>query len=186
MSRQLVIGVASVFVLGVVMSLVFSKKPTMVVAPTATPNSTATISSENCLPSELKSIVELDGAAGSINANFTIQNISDRKCILSGENQIQLHYDSKINSIKVTLDQPTMQKEYPLEPTQMVTASARIPNGPQCSGKIAPVAVLYTYVMSDGLKLTFADPSGEENFSISACADETDITEVRTTSLSSQ
>jgi len=156
--------------------------PSQTAPPSSSPAPSASPTSQNCQLDELKASVLFDGAAGSINGNFTIQNISDHVCILPGQNLLRLQYDPMITSINVVSDQPMTPKDYSLAPHDTLVATARIENGPQCSSGILPVDVTYIYDYPKDRALIFKDDTGLQNFPINVCALPKEKTRVTLTS----
>jgi len=140
------------------------------------------IAKGDCSKKDLQETVNLEGAAGSIYANFEIKNISKDKCSIAGENTVQLKYDSTINNIKVNSDVNTSNKVFSLDPGASISATARIPNGPQCSGEIAQTKVNFIYTANKQV-LTFSDLAGNQQFVINSCLSDKEITQITLSSL---
>jgi hypothetical protein len=140
------------------------------------------VTNGDCGKKDLLATMNFEGAAGSIYGSFEIKNISKTKCNISGENTIQLNYDSAINNIKVNFEENTKKMTFPLEPGASISAVARMQNGPQCSGKLAPTNVKIIYTANKQV-LNFVDLTGKQDFMINRCLSDKEITQVTMSSL---
>lgn len=137
---------------------------------------------KECTKGDLSSVVRFEGAAGSIYANFEIKNISNKKCVLVGENSIQLQFDPSVKNIKETFDENSSNKVFTLDLGASVSAVARIPNGPQCGEGVSQTNVGFTYTANNDV-LTFSDLSKKQQFIINNCLSDKEITRIDISSL---
>lgn len=137
-----------------------------------------------CDPTQLKSLIELEGAAGNIYGILSVQNISTKKCDIVGSNFVNVV--SSARNLTTKHVGKSGQATYSLTPSQTVYSQVHFPNGPQCNGNTEQSTLTVTYNISPTNSVTFQDLTGKSAQTITVCAKDTDITKVDLWSLSTQ
>ncbi|HOX29784.1 MAG TPA: DUF4232 domain-containing protein [Candidatus Paceibacterota bacterium] len=145
-----------------------------------------------CSAADLSAQVIFEGAAGTIYGAMSIKNISDKACTIAGNGFPKLNYDkATVKNLNIaTLGLPSAST-YTLQPGSAVYARIHFPNGPQCGSGIKMANAMLNYPIAPGIDVTFENvlPQGGQNrpeFSITACNDPKDITDIKITNLSDQ
>lgn len=112
--------------------------------------------------------------------------------MIAGNGFPKLNYDkATVKNLNIaTLGLPSAST-YTLQPGSAVYTRIHFPNGPQCGSGIKMAIATLNYPIAPGIDVTFENvlPQGGQNrpeFSITACADPKDITDIKITNLSDQ
>lgn len=108
-----------------------------------------------CSSSNLQAFLNLSPAAGNIYGTFTLKNISNQSCSISGGNFIEVSYPNSIKNISVTHVGQTQSQPFTLSPNQTLYSQVHHPNGPQCQGPTQQVNVSFSYKISPTNSITF-------------------------------
>lgn len=162
------------------------KRPQPVVPngqPTPTPKSTPTPTlvpiplSSTCNAASLSATIAFEGAAGSIYGTAKLTNIGTSSCSINLSRQLELVLPSYVKNITTNYQGTSSAMLYTIKPMATLSATIRIPNGPQCSGPVKPIQAALRYPITEDTSVTFHN-SGKETFTINSCEKIADITKV--------
>src|SRR5258708_35109550 len=123
-----------------------------------TPRNSSSTSLVYCSPQDLQAELTLSHAAGNIYGTFTIKNVSDKKCQVTGNDFIAAGYDThRIKNVNVThLGKPEAEL-FQLASNQTIYSQVHYPNVLQCGRGIQTAKITFDYAISSTHRVTFTD-----------------------------
>jgi hypothetical protein len=144
--------------------------------PTTQPSPSPSVSAY-CMPSQLQTSMQPEGAAGNVYVTLTIKNTSKTTCQVTGNNLVKVDYPLSVTNFKtVTKRQPTTAV-FTLAPNQTIYSLIHYPNGPQCSSQATNVNAGVSYTVSANDTVSFKPTSGT-TLEIPSCGSASDITTI--------
>lgn len=153
------------------------------VSPTVTP--IPTIGSDECRSDALKGSISWDAAAGNLYGSVKLTNTSQKSCVMSLSNKLQLSYLSTVKNITVNYTGTPSAYTSKMYPNTSFYATIHIPNGPQCQSSSYQAQVGLSYQINSEEVITFSS-SGKPNFMMNICSNPKEITRVDISPLSAQ
>lgn len=144
---------------------------TQLPSPTATqPGKT-----QFCTPTQLKTVMTPEAAAGNVYAKLSIKNTSATVCQIIGDNQLKVDYPVSVTNFRTDQKDTPQKKFFTLNPGQVIYSLIHYPNGPQCSSKATDVDTMVSYKISAKDFVAFT-PANATTVSIPSCGEQSELT----------
>lgn len=164
--------------------VILQVKPQTNIKPivTSTPSASEVSQSQKyCSINALQSVIQFEGAAGSVYGTLAIQNISDTACTIIGNNYIQPIFSA--STITVAAQGDPGSGLINLNPKQAVYSRVRYPNGPQCQNGVVQDEVSFMYKISLTDTVLFHSDDGKTLQKVNACKADSEKTVIQVWSL---
>ncbi len=132
-----------------------------------------------CTKDDLSAVGQFETAAGNNYGTFTLTNISNHPCKISGNHPLIIEHPNTVTNIKTQQANKLSQKLLTLNPKQSISASVHYPNGPQCNSPLDHPDVMFSYEAAPKLTLSFMNGTTTNPFSLTTCQAKKEITLIK-------
>jgi hypothetical protein len=158
-----------------------------IITPQASPTSTPipTLGSDECRNESLRGTINLEPAAGNLHGSVKLTNISQKPCVISLNNKLQLSYLPTVKNVTANYVGTPSAGMSRLFPNASFYATLSMPNGPQCKSSLYQAQIGLSYQINT-LETIIFTTQGKPSFMMNVCTDPIEATKVDISPLSIQ